>query len=514
MSELEVQNNGEIIGLVSLVREAALKYLRRGLSVIPINPTGKKPFVKWKPYQTSLPTEAEINYWWTKWPNANVGIVTGSLSGIVILDVDGVDAMKLLEGRDLPPTVSVMTREDRYQYWYRHPGKRIKNFTNILGNDSHVDIRADGGYAVIPPSVHPETNKPYRWLNNLSIDDIEIADMPQWLIDITRAGDHKGKSTRKKSRALQETTNQSVVSCNALKYGYTSTDNQSHRDKITNQLYCLCAWEAVAYSMLRKYGRQVNSLNTAFCCIIPEHEEEHPSATLFRDENDYRQRGDKGVITYHDFHREGAFYLLPEVYAAVESNGRTKRKVQESGDYSFKMPRAMVATWTIRMLHDLKFISLPSIRALKLPVNAPKGAKKVYDGFVYLMRVRAYYDPTQAGAPYSWQFASEWCDISKRTPKNVLPWLIANGYMLPVNNSKRAGDTVQEASLFRLGTTGDITRKQFFEDVNKDPDWIEKGWGDNEAGDVAINRQDDSDSLVFPRPLRSPRMAQETWNSG
>jgi hypothetical protein len=84
---------------------AALDYRQRGLSVIPLhnmrngvctckdgvecpNP-GKHPRVTWTPYQQQAATEEDIRAWWTKWPQANVGIVTGKVSGIIVLDVDG-----------------------------------------------------------------------------------------------------------------------------------------------------------------------------------------------------------------------------------------------------------------------------------------------------------------------------------------------------------------------------------------------------------------------------------------
>ena len=70
--------------------EAALYYHRQGYSAIPVKPGQKfPPLVKWDEYQHERPTEAQIRDWWDSWPNANVAIVTGQVSGITVIDFDG-----------------------------------------------------------------------------------------------------------------------------------------------------------------------------------------------------------------------------------------------------------------------------------------------------------------------------------------------------------------------------------------------------------------------------------------
>jgi len=72
----------------------ALSYCKRGYSVIPIKPKGKKPLVEWTEYQTRIATEKKMKKWWKKWPDANVGIVTGNISGLVVIDCDSKGAVK------------------------------------------------------------------------------------------------------------------------------------------------------------------------------------------------------------------------------------------------------------------------------------------------------------------------------------------------------------------------------------------------------------------------------------
>src|SRR3972149_2721060 len=66
---------------------AALWYAKQGYSVFPTG-RNKRPLLKWEKYQKERATEAQIREWWTKNPDANIGIVTGAISGIVVVDID------------------------------------------------------------------------------------------------------------------------------------------------------------------------------------------------------------------------------------------------------------------------------------------------------------------------------------------------------------------------------------------------------------------------------------------
>lgn len=79
--------------------EQALKYLANGWSVVPIIPGTKKTYTKWKQLQSRLPSEAEVRDCFTRYPDAEIGMVTGSVSGCHILDADvrnGADPQALL----------------------------------------------------------------------------------------------------------------------------------------------------------------------------------------------------------------------------------------------------------------------------------------------------------------------------------------------------------------------------------------------------------------------------------
>ena len=139
--------------------KAALSYARQGWSVIPLEPRGKNPLVKWKSFQTERADENQIKKWWTDWPDANIGVVTGAISGMFVLDVDGEEGQKSIEGRDLRATVTSRTGRGSHYYFKIPEGRKIENKVGILKG---VDIRGEGGYVVVPPSIH-STGRTYEW---------------------------------------------------------------------------------------------------------------------------------------------------------------------------------------------------------------------------------------------------------------------------------------------------------------------------------------------------------------
>lgn len=137
----------------------ALKYRRMGFSVIPIAPKGKEPLIPWKEFQQRKASEQEIRGWWKKWPLANVGIVTGKISAIAVVDLDGPEGIHQAEVLGLTSSNRSVTGKG-FHLWYQHPGGTVANSVRSYPG---VDIRADGGFVLAPPSIHPN-GKRYRWL--------------------------------------------------------------------------------------------------------------------------------------------------------------------------------------------------------------------------------------------------------------------------------------------------------------------------------------------------------------
>lgn len=128
-----------------------------------------------------------IEAWWKRWPFANVGIVTGQTSGLVVVDIDprhgGDESLDALFSKHepFPDTVEVMTGGGGRHFYFRHPGVEIRNSANRIGRG--VDVRGDGGYVLAPPSEHI-SGRHYEWEGSSEPGDVPIADMPQWLVSL------------------------------------------------------------------------------------------------------------------------------------------------------------------------------------------------------------------------------------------------------------------------------------------------------------------------------------------
>ena len=163
----------------------ALKYLRMGLSIIPLKSRGKEPLIKWQEYQTRKATEEEIKKWWTVAPNANIGIITGKLSGLAVIDLDGPEGLASALELGLESTVTSLTGRGK-QLWYQN-NEVLKNSVKTLPG---LDVRAEGGYVVSPPSIHPN-GKRYRFISPLAVNSLES--FPMERLNVVAAPKDVGK---------------------------------------------------------------------------------------------------------------------------------------------------------------------------------------------------------------------------------------------------------------------------------------------------------------------------------
>ena len=180
---------------MSQILKAALQYAKRGWHVVPLK--GKAPRIADWPNTASTDPHV-IEDWWRDFPDSNVGIATGNKSGIFVLDVDGdTGELSLLDletayGK-LPKTYEVSTGRGRHLYFSHPIGITINNFTGLTGPASALDVKADKGQVVAPPSIHPERLTEYKKVDN-GQDLAVIA--PGWLLGLLI--DKPGESRRRK----------------------------------------------------------------------------------------------------------------------------------------------------------------------------------------------------------------------------------------------------------------------------------------------------------------------------
>lgn len=166
----------------SIMLSAALEYAARGWPVVPVHnieggncscsketdcdAAGKHARTKNGILDASCDV-AIIRGWYKRWPDSGVGILTGKVAGIFVLDIDvgkgGEESLAELEAEigPLPATASVRTGGGGRHLYFDYPEGGMRDSVSKVGPG--IDIRGDGGFVVAPPSLHASGNR-YEWL--------------------------------------------------------------------------------------------------------------------------------------------------------------------------------------------------------------------------------------------------------------------------------------------------------------------------------------------------------------
>jgi hypothetical protein len=185
---------------------AALAYLRLGWSVLPLCPPdhagagsehsrkckspGKAPVLPWKEYQRRLPAEAEVREWWRYHAGRNVGLALGPVSGLVRVDLEGLGADALRRKGDLPVTLTFPSGRRDGSGWgllyATPPGVELRTTVEpmVVGE---LRLQGRGAQSALPPSRHKDGGL-YAWLPGRGPGELEVATMPDWMVDAMRAG--------------------------------------------------------------------------------------------------------------------------------------------------------------------------------------------------------------------------------------------------------------------------------------------------------------------------------------
>ena len=207
----------------------ALAYAAQGWAVHPLRRGSKKPATQHGFWDATTDTE-QIAAWWTDDPEYNIGLATGEGSGVVVLDVDvkdgalGTESYDELYPGEEPSTLRAFTPSGGFHCYYRHPGYPVKNQQSKLANG--LDLRGDGGYVVLPPSVID--GRAYYW-----DDPAELAAFPPELVPpdqpttiAVRAGDLAAVELTDADRRRLPAYGESAVAAELGKLGTLTYWNQ------------------------------------------------------------------------------------------------------------------------------------------------------------------------------------------------------------------------------------------------------------------------------------------------
>lgn len=173
------------------VLESALQYCRAGFSVIPCG-RDKKPKIQWEEYIKRCATEDEVREWWRLYPYANVGLVTGMVSGFCVVDADGSVGVESLKQYIPGGVVTAYTPNHGQHFYFVCPDSVIGNATRFLPG---VDFRGNGGFVVAPPSVG-SNGKKYEWQLGCSLFEKDLEQLPADLLDVLNVQRIKSVATR------------------------------------------------------------------------------------------------------------------------------------------------------------------------------------------------------------------------------------------------------------------------------------------------------------------------------
>jgi len=193
--------------------DAALDYARMGWQVFPCHPTGHEPLDGSKDAQDrggfhlATTDHEQIHAWWRRWPEAAIGLRTGETSGLFVVDVDprngGDISLEDLEADHgpLPETVESQTGGGGRHLLFAWPGRPVPCSTGKVAPG--IDIKADGGYIILPPSTHA-SGRDYCWLIGQEPGDCDLAHAPDWLLEMVVAPAERGSLSTDASPAPGE----------------------------------------------------------------------------------------------------------------------------------------------------------------------------------------------------------------------------------------------------------------------------------------------------------------------
>jgi hypothetical protein len=190
---------------MSALRDAALEYAARGWPVFPCAARGKVPLTEHGLKDASSHRE-HVWHWWQRWPQANPAVVTGPASGLLLVDLDGPEGRRsweqLTAEHGQVATLACLTGRSGggVHALFAYPaGVELGNRSGKARQPPlgpGIDVRGDGGYFIVPPSVHPSGRR-YRWLGSCDVPPAvkaaqeallgRPAPVPPWLLELLLA---------------------------------------------------------------------------------------------------------------------------------------------------------------------------------------------------------------------------------------------------------------------------------------------------------------------------------------
>ncbi|KKQ53163.1 hypothetical protein A2865_02625 [Candidatus Woesebacteria bacterium RIFCSPHIGHO2_01_FULL_39_17] len=225
-----------------ILEQALLLSEKLKWSIVCVGKGEKIPLVPWKELQTRRATRKEIINWFTSYPEANVGIVLGKVSNLMVVDIDPRNGGSYEEFKDVK-TVKVKTGGGGWHIYFQYD----EGFHNLSSIRSGIDIKTEKGYAVAPPSIH-QSGDLYKWISNPF--DTQIIPIPdsikEWLLNGKQEIKQNDKSTK-----IEEIVR-------GVCAGQRNTSAASLTGKLLRSLEEK-EWESIAWPLIKSWNKENNN---------------------------------------------------------------------------------------------------------------------------------------------------------------------------------------------------------------------------------------------------------------
>jgi len=215
------------------ILDIAIEYLSMGFSIIPIQFRGKKPVLitTWKKYQSTRPSQDELAFWFGRNKIINIGLVLGKVSGgLIAIDFDIIESFKEWKKKytQIAKSTAISKTGKGYHVIFKFNGNLPPNFKPTFNGNEFGDIKSEGGYIVVPPSIH-EKGQQYTWLRHPKDGIYEIKDLSE--IGIEKKNTYKKPTLEHKLRE-PESTPYGIAALDAECKKITSTQKGNRNNQI------------------------------------------------------------------------------------------------------------------------------------------------------------------------------------------------------------------------------------------------------------------------------------------
>jgi Bifunctional DNA primase/polymerase, N-terminal len=173
-----------------VMKHMVFDYLPLGFRVVPCAYATKRPLISdWAKFASN--DRDQIMAWLKAWPRANWAVLTGRMSGVIVIDVEGESAWNWLlktHGHQLAP---ICRTGKGYHVYYQYP-LELPLRSQVTLSDARIELRGNNHLCLLPPSQHPVFDIVYAWLPGYKPEGpIPFPPAPEWVVEAMKPVERK-----------------------------------------------------------------------------------------------------------------------------------------------------------------------------------------------------------------------------------------------------------------------------------------------------------------------------------